>query len=90
VMLATEARLTASQLGLSFNEQRRRSNSRIFRGSCPAQAGSKKLPPAKGFYSRHDLTAARRRRFRVESDLSVLVRGLSCVSNTMKQKENES
>src|ERR1700722_12043264 len=42
-MLATEqARLESWQLGLSLKGRRRRPNSRIVRGSCPAQVGSKK------------------------------------------------
>src|SRR4051812_24815548 len=42
-MLATEeARVESWQLGLSLKRRRRRPNSRIVRGSCPAQVGSKK------------------------------------------------
>jgi hypothetical protein len=42
-MLATEqARVDSWQLGLSLKGRRGRPNSRIVRGSCPAQVGSKK------------------------------------------------
>jgi hypothetical protein len=42
-MLVTEqARVESWQLGLSLKGRRRRPNSRIVRGSCPAQVGSKK------------------------------------------------
>jgi hypothetical protein len=42
-MLATEqARVEPWQLGLSLKGRRGQPNSRIVRGSCPAQVGSKK------------------------------------------------
>jgi hypothetical protein len=70
VMLVTEqARVESWQLGLSLKGRRRRPNSRIVRGSCPAQVGSKNAA-GRGFQSRHDFNGSETgRRFRVEPDL---------------------
>ena len=69
-MLATEqARVEPWQLGLSLKGRRGQPNSRIVRGLCPAQVGSKKRGWP-GFPIENDFNGSETgRRFRIEPDL---------------------